>query len=187
MYSYPDPAMPGSVGTYGNSPTATPRPQPWRRGYMAEAKLASWPWRLASGAIDYLPLWVIYELFATIHAALLGFLVALAATLANSVYMQGTTGQSLGKRIVGTRLVSAIETGPWTFSFVYPGAGRCLGRQLAHAVDTFVLYLGWLRPLWQSEHKTWADSIAKTVVLDRTATGFDITERQPGAKTTRNL
>ena len=42
----------------------TPQPQQWRRGYMAEAKLASWPWRVASGAIDYVPLVVIFDFFA---------------------------------------------------------------------------------------------------------------------------
>jgi len=184
---YPDTAMSGSVGSYGSTPQNTPQPQQWRRGYMAEAKLASWPWRLASGAIDYVPLVVIYDFFGMVHAAVLGFVIATAAGLANSVYMQGTTGQSLGKRIVGTRLVSAVETGPWTFSFVYPGVGRCFGRHVAHFVDMMVFYTGFIRPLWQREHKTWADSIAKTVVLDRSATGFEIRERQPGEGTTRNL
>jgi len=187
MYNYPDPAMPGSVGTYGNSPAATPRPQQWRRGYMAEAKLASWPWRLASGAIDYVPLILIVDFFSSMHVVVLGFLIAAVLLLANSVYMQGTTGQSLGKRIVGTRLVSAIETGPWTFSFVYPGIGRCFGRQLAHGLDS-IAYIGFIRPLWQREHRTWADSIAKTVVLDRTsAAEHEINERRPGEVTTRNL
>ena len=187
MYEYPDPAMSGSVGTYGNAPSTTPRPQQWRRGHMADAKLASWPWRLASGAIDYLPLWLIYDFFGMVHAAVLGFMIATAAGLANSVYMQGTTGQSLGKRIVGTRLVSAVETGPWTFAFVYPGPGRCFGRQLAHGLDSLVFYIGFIRPLWQREHKTWADSIAKTVVLDRSAAGFEIRDRQPREITTRCL
>ena len=40
---YPDTAMSGSVGSYGSTPQNTPQPQQWRRGYMAEAKLASWP------------------------------------------------------------------------------------------------------------------------------------------------
>jgi uncharacterized RDD family membrane protein YckC len=187
MYPYPDPNESGSVATYGNQPRNTARPEPWRRGYMAQAKLAGWPLRMASGAIDYLPLALIYDLFGMLHAAVPGFVITAALGLANSVYMQGTTGQSLGKRIVGTRLVSAVETGPWEFAFVYPGIGRCFGRQLAHAIDSLVVYLGYLRPLWQREHKTWADSIAKTVVLDRSATGFEISKRQPGQLTTRNL
>jgi uncharacterized RDD family membrane protein YckC len=183
---YPDPNMAGSVGTYGDRPRAASQPQQWRRGYMAEAKLASWPWRLASGAIDYVPLLLIVDFFSSMHVVVLGFLITAVLLLANSVYMQGSTGQSLGKRIVGTRLVSAIETGPWTFSFVYPGIGRCLGRQLAHGLDS-IAYIGFIRPLWQREHRTWADSIAKTVVLDRSASGYEISQRQPGAVTTRNL
>jgi uncharacterized RDD family membrane protein YckC len=187
MYDYPDLDEPGSVGTYGSAPRTTPTPQQWRRGYMAEAKLASWPWRLASGAIDYVPLILIVDFFSSMHVAVLGFLIAVGLLLANSVYMQGTTGQSLGKRIVGIRLVSAVETGPWTFGFVYPGIGRCLGRQLAHGLDS-IAYIGFIRPLWQREHRTWADSIAKTVVLDRTsAYEYEINERQPGEVTSRNL
>ena len=56
---------------------------------------------------------------------------------------------------------------------VYPGVGRCFG-QLAHGLDSLVFYIGFIRPLWQREHKTWADSITKTVVLDRSASGFTI-------------
>jgi uncharacterized RDD family membrane protein YckC len=188
VYDYPDPAMPGSVGTYANRPKAASQPQQWRRGYMAAAKLASWPWRLASGAIDYVPLILIVDFFSSMHVVVLGFLITAVLILANSVYMQGTTGQSLGKRIVGTRLVSAIDTGPFEFTFVYPGIGRCLGRQLAHGVDLIVFYLGFIRPLWQREHRTWADSIAKTVVLDRrSASEHQISPREPGQVTTRCL
>lgn len=188
MYPYPDPAAP-AVGSYGNMPQNTAQPRQWRFGYMADAKLASWPWRLASGAIDYLPLGLIYNFFAMIHIAVFGFFVTVVLGLLNSVYMQGTTGQSLGKRLVGTRLVSAVETGPWEFAFVYPGVGRSFGRYLAHFVDLlfFPVCIGLVRPLWQREHKTWADSIAKTVVLDRTADGFEIRERQENERTTRNL
>jgi len=186
MYPYPDPAAP-AVGAYGNTPQNTAQPKQWRFGYMADAKLASWPWRLASGAIDYVPLVLIYNFFAMIHVAVFGFFVTVVLGLLNTVYMQGMTGQSLGKRLVGTRLVSAVETGPWEFAFVYPGVGRCFGRYLAHFLDAAVFYIGFIRPLWQREHKTWADSIAKTVVLDRTAGGFEIRERQENERTTRNL
>jgi uncharacterized RDD family membrane protein YckC len=188
MFEYPDPTGPGPVATYGNMPQNTARPEPWRRGYMADAKLASWPWRMASGAIDYLPLWLIFDFFSRVaRTAVAGFVLIAVLCFINNGYMQGITGQSLGKRLVGTRLVSAVETGPWEFAFVYPGVGRCLGRQLAHFFDSVAFYIGFIRPLWQREHKTWADSIAKTVVLDRSAVGFEIRERQQGEQTTRNL
>ena len=186
MYPYPDVTAP-TAASPGTLPRSAARPEPWRRGYMANAKLAGWPLRVASGLIDYVPLALIWNFFAMVHAAGLGAVVSIALGLANSVYMQGTTGQSLGKRIVGTRLVSAVETGPWEFAFVYPGAARCLGRQVAHILDTIPFYTGYLRPLWQREHKTWADSTAKTVVLDRSATAFAIRARRPGEPTTRCL
>ena len=98
-------------------PTATPSRDhspapavaPWLHGRCQAGQLA-----LAAGlGSDRLPAAVAdLHLFGQVHAAVLGFVVMTAAILANSVYMQGTTGQRLGKRIVGTRLVSAIETGP---------------------------------------------------------------------------
>ena len=120
--------------------------------------------------------------------AVLGFVIATAAGLANSVYMQGTTGQSLGKRIVGTRLVSAdrdrtVDVQPSST----PASVGALAAIWRTSSTSWSATLGFIRPLWQREHKTWADSIAKTVVLDRSASGFEIRERQPGENTTRNL
>jgi uncharacterized RDD family membrane protein YckC len=173
-----------SMAPYSDAqPRTAPQLQTWRRGYMDNAKLASWPLRLAAGAIDYLPLILIIDLLGQAHAAALGFVIAAAAILANNVYMQGITGQSLGKRIVGIRLVTAVEDGPASFRFVLPGVGRCLTRQLAHFLDSLVFYLGYFRPIWHRRRQTWADSIASTAVLDRSAAGLVIERRAPGAST----
>lgn len=185
---YPDPTSSGQPGGYGNLPSAGPEPKEWRFGYMAQAKLASWPSRLGSGAIDYVPLVLIIQLFGSMHAAALGWILGIALLLLNSVYMQGMTGQSLGKRILGSRLVSAVESGPWEFTLVYPGPARAFGRELAHIVDVIPFYLGFVRPLWQRQHRTCADSIAKTVVLAReSASEYEIKAREPGQITSRNL
>lgn len=185
---YPDPTGSGQPGGYGAMPSAGPQPKEWRFGYMADAKLASWPSRLASGAIDYLSLALILQLFGAMHVIALGWFLSIALFLLNSVYMQGTTGQSLGKRVMGSRLVSAVETGPWEFTFVYPGPARTFGRELAHIVDAIPFYLGFVRPLWQRQHKTCADSMAKTVVLARqSASEYEVKAREPGQITTRNL
>lgn len=170
----------------GNKPSG-PRLQEWRRGYMASLKLASWPLRFAAGAIDYLPLALLVSIFSAAHVAGVGWFFAIVALCANNVYMQGMTGQSLGKRVVGIRLVTAVNSGPTQFDLVYPGIGCCLGRQLAHIIDTLVLYLGWLRPLWERQYRTWADTIAHTVVLDRQEVGVKIGHRQPGQATTMGL
>ena len=59
---------------------------------------------------------------------------------------------------MGIRLVDATDHVPVgaVFSFL---------RQLAHFADSFVCYLGWLWPLWDSRRQTFADKITGTVVV----------------------
>jgi uncharacterized RDD family membrane protein YckC len=173
------------ASSYGDRPREAQLKQ-WERGHMGSAKLASWPWRMASGLIDYVPLYVVLAIFAAAHATAVGFVITVIVILANNVYMQGTTGQSLGKRLVGTRVVSAVDSGPTTFTFVYPGVGRCLWRQLCHIVDTILLYTGYLRPLWQRQYRCWSDSLSKTVVLDRSFAHLEL-EHAQGRTTTQGL
>lgn len=73
----------------------------------------------------------------------------------NSGYVQGTTGRSLGRRVTGTKLVS-IETGQPV------GFGPALTRQICHVFD---FGIGFLRPLWNRERRTFADKIAGTIVV----------------------
>lgn len=71
---------------------------------------------------------------------------------------QGRSGQSLGKRVVGLRLLSERDRrpiGPW----------RSIARSFAHILDTLPLGLGWIRPLWHPKNQTLADSIMKSVVV----------------------
>ena len=72
--------------------------------------------------------------------------------------LNGTTGQSIGKKIIGLKVVNA-ETGELI------GAGNGILRWLFHIVDSLICYIGWLFPLWDAKKQTIADKIAKTVVL----------------------
>ena len=74
------------------------------------------------------------------------------------VIRQGRTGYSLGKTVVGIRLVKVSTAQPM-------GAGLCFVRQIAHYVDSLVCYLGWFWPLWDSRNQTLADKIMNTVVI----------------------
>jgi uncharacterized RDD family membrane protein YckC len=74
------------------------------------------------------------------------------------VIRQGRTGYTLGKTVVGIRLVGATSGQPL-------GAGMAFLRQLMHFVDSFVCYLGWLWPLWDARRQTFADKIVGSVVL----------------------
>ena len=94
----------------------------------------------------------------TVALLVIGGLIVLAFTLWNSVFRQGRTGYSLGKTVVGIRLVRIATGGP-------AGAGMCFLRQLAHVFDSLLCYLGWFWPLWDSKRQTFADKIVSTVVV----------------------
>ena len=39
-----------------------------------------------------------------------------------------------------------------------------MGRDLAHLLDTVALFVGWLWPLWDRRHRTFADLLVRTEV-----------------------
>jgi uncharacterized RDD family membrane protein YckC len=88
-----------------------------------------------------------------LSAAMLG-----AFVLWNSGYCQGRSGQSIGKRALGVRLVTA-ETGQAV------GFGRAIGRQFAHLLDGIPFSLGYLWPLWDEQRQTFADKVCCTLVV----------------------
>ncbi|MFN2496421.1 MAG: RDD family protein [Pseudonocardiaceae bacterium] len=84
-----------------------------------------------------------------------GYLVLLAFAVWNSGYQQGTTGQSIGRRVAKTKLVK-LETGEPV------GFGMALLRQICHGVE---FGIGYLWPLWDPKRQTFADKIVGTVVV----------------------
>jgi uncharacterized RDD family membrane protein YckC len=84
--------------------------------------------------------------------------IALAFLLWNSGYQQGRSGQSLGKRALGVRLVGAGTGEPVGFA-------RAVGRQVAHLLDGLPLGLGYLWPLWDEQRQTFADKVCSTLVV----------------------
>jgi uncharacterized RDD family membrane protein YckC len=87
------------------------------------------------------------------------FAVQLGLTVYNRWYLQGKTGQSWGKRIVGVRLVRMSDGQP-------VGGGMAFVRDVAHTVDGLICYIGYLMPLWDDRRQTLADKLLNTVVLD---------------------
>jgi uncharacterized RDD family membrane protein YckC len=88
----------------------------------------------------------------------LGTLTGLAFFVWNICLRQGRTGQTVGKTILGIRMVSASEGRPIgpLLSFV---------RYLCHVVDGLFCGLGYLWPLWDARNQTWGDKIMRTVVV----------------------
>lgn len=84
--------------------------------------------------------------------------------------MQGLGGATLGKRVVGIAVVSRESGRPI-------GLLGSVLRWFAHLADV-ILLIGYLRPLWNAERRTFADSILGTVVLQtRTVRPHRLVER----------
>ena len=88
---------------------------------------------------------------------LLGGLLALGLSLWQ-IYLEGTTGQSTGKKAVGIRLARG-DNGQNL------GFGLALVRKLCHILDSLACYVGYLWPLWDDMRQTFADKIMTTVVV----------------------
>ncbi|MGN6242867.1 MAG: RDD family protein [Motilibacteraceae bacterium] len=86
------------------------------------------------------------------------YVVGIGLAIWNQVIRQGKTGQSIGKGVLGIRLVGAATGQPI-------GPGLTFVRQLAHIVDGIPCYLGYLWPLWDAKRQTFADKIMSTYVV----------------------
>ena len=81
----------------------------------------------------------------------------------NRWLIAGRTGQSMGKRVLSTKLVAEVNGQPI-------GAVNAFLRDVLHILDG-IAYLGFLRPLWDTKRQTFSDTIMKTVVVDRPTPG----------------
>ena len=92
--------------------------------------------------------------------SLISAVLSLAYFIWNYCLKQGRTGYTIGKGVLGIKLVKA-ETGQPI------GAGMSFVRYLAHIIDALPCYLGFLWPLWDSKRQTFADKIIGTYVIDQ--------------------
>lgn len=89
---------------------------------------------------------------------LLTSLISLAFAIWNYGLKQGTTGSSIGKGIMKFKVVSEETRRPIGFAM-------SIVRQLAHAIDVAICYIGYLFPLWDAKRQTIADKLIKTICL----------------------
>lgn len=127
------------------SPPATPAP------------LADWGTRALGLLIDWAPVIILNAIF--FRSTFFSWLIGLASLgyLAYLGHLEGVTGQTPGKAIMGIRLVD--EQG------VVIGSGAGIGRKFAHIVDSMVCLLGWLLPLVDAKRQTIADKLLQTYVV----------------------
>ena len=161
----PDYSAPPQYGTPPPPPQyGAPPPYQGGPGYQQMPPLrndyASWWQRVLSALIDYVALGILAGIFFVSHVLVLAYLIDLVALvwgIYNS-YLGGATGQSYGKKMVGTRLLKEADG-----TFIGGGAG--VGRWFVHILDGIPCYLGYLWPLWDSKRQTFADKIMGTIVI----------------------
>lgn len=134
-----------------------------------EASPARWSRRAAAFAIDFLPVTGVL-----VTAALVGWTVplespwwyvavstaaaALLLTLTNRLLVPAATGFSLGRALMGVRVV--------THDGSRVGPVRLLLRDVAHLADTATFLVGWCWPLWDRRRRTFADLLLRTEVWE---------------------
>jgi uncharacterized RDD family membrane protein YckC len=195
----PTPAPQPPTAAVGQPPTAGQTAvgdQRSRGKYYQGDKLASWGQRVRAGIIDFLPLipGVIliflggsdeetcdpdgscyYTADNPRWLAWTGLAAFAAIKIYNRWYLQGTTGQSWGKRAVHLKLVRLADKQPI-------GAYAAFLRGLAHLLDILTLGIGYLFPLWDARRQTLADKVVKTIVISQDRTGSRV-PRTPGTGT----
>jgi uncharacterized RDD family membrane protein YckC len=88
----------------------------------------------------------------------LAYAAELAYTIWNFGIRQGRTGQSIGKGVLGIRLLRDRDGSTL-------GAGLSFGRYILHILDAIPCGLGYLWPLWDAKRQTFADKIVSSVVV----------------------
>ena len=73
------------------------------------------------------------------------------------VSFQGRSGQTLGKMIMGIRVISTDGSAP--------GKGRYFLRLIGYWLSGMILYIGFLMPLWDQDQQALHDKIANTYVI----------------------
>lgn len=89
-------------------------------------------------------------------------LLALLFGLAYYVYLEGNPGQTLGKKLLGIRVVDMEGGGAIGF-------GRAAIRYVGRLVSGFPLALGYFWMLWDKDKQTWHDKFANAIVVRTSA------------------
>lgn len=130
-------------------------------------RYASWPARAGAIALDVLPGAAVITTVAVLAYAtsvgswlwwvFMGILaVAVLATLVNRWLLPPLIGWTMGRAVFGIRVTASSGEGV--------GSVRLFARDLAHLLDTAALCVGWLWPLGDKRHRTFADLLARTEV-----------------------
>ncbi|HET7718332.1 MAG TPA: RDD family protein, partial [Acidimicrobiales bacterium] len=177
-YAPPPGGYGAPAGGYGPPMGAYGAPTQVGYGYahVPAAPLAGFGSRLGAFLVDAILLGIVTSIIAAIlgidafetssidgtrrFSATGGYnLLQFVIALPYYVYLEGTSGQTLGKKLLGITVVHADTLQPGV------GLGRATGRYFARWLSAIVCLLGYLWMLWDNEKQTWHDKLAGTKVV----------------------
>jgi uncharacterized RDD family membrane protein YckC len=137
----------------------TPPEFPVEQPAAAPANLAPWGTRAIGLLIDALPSIILGAVtyWSGALRALIG-LLNFAYFYFYLGYLDGATGQTPGKAMMGIRLVNPQG------ALIGTGAG--IARKFAHIIDSIVCFLGWFLPIVDAKRQTIADKLLNTYVVE---------------------
>lgn len=116
---------------------------------------------VCAAAFLYDAVWWVYAVVAS---------VALLLVAVSRWWLPASGGWSPGRAVFAIRVQRADDGAD-------AGLGRLVLRDLAHLLDTAVLLVGWLWPLWDARHRTFADMLVQTEVRVVAAPKRDVRRR----------
>jgi uncharacterized RDD family membrane protein YckC len=119
---------------------------------------AGFPERLVAYIIDLIILVIPFIIISLLLPTVLYIIVALVIGVGYFVYFWTSSGQTIGKMVMGLKVVSA-ESG----ELLDPGTAVL--RYVGYIVSSIPMYLGFFWVLWDPNKEGWHDKIAKTRVI----------------------
>jgi uncharacterized RDD family membrane protein YckC len=129
---------------------------PTSAGPATEARAGFWL-RFGAAIVDGLLLGIVSSILQ-IALGSAGYALSLLVGIVYYTYFEGESGQTIGKRAVGIRVVDINGGGPIGYS-------RAFIRYVGRIISTLVIFLGYLWMLWDPQKQTWHDKMANSVVV----------------------
>jgi uncharacterized RDD family membrane protein YckC len=127
-------------------------------GYLIDVLAVYAPWLLLPVVDLIVPLGGDRRTFAGDVVVSLLLVAPFSILVFNRWVRGGMLGRTWGRAVFGIRLVDEFTGEPI-------GIGRAFVRDVARVLDTLVLYLGWVRPLWNGKRQALADTATRSVVI----------------------
>jgi uncharacterized RDD family membrane protein YckC len=97
-----------------------------------------------------------------------GLAFGVVVSFYNRCIMMGLTGQSWGKKVTDTKLVSVKDGAPI-------GVANAIVRDMAHTADLVLAGIGIVMPLWDGRRQSISDKLVGAVVVEaKTAEGSEM-------------